>query len=532
MHHHLGAQRRVHSPTLAVEPLEARCLLSGGPPAAVPIGPPPAATAGLTENQIRRADVVIDWNATLIQALHNAATPPTVASRALALVGVAVYDAVDAVRPTYELYPLPGFNPRPPHDASAEAAAIGAAYRVLSALFPAQQAMFTAELQATLGTLPGNKPTADGFAFGQSVADAVLAWRANDGSAKVVSYTPGTAPGDYQLTPPGFQSPLSPQWPGVTPWAMTSGSQFRPPPPPALTSAEYAADFNQVKALGGATSAVRTPEQTLIAHFWADVPGHSPSPPGHWDEIAEHLGMQFNLSLADNARLFALVNIALADAGLACWDAKYHYDFWRPITAIQNAGSDGNPLTTPDTTWTPLWTTPSFQSYTSGHSTFSGAASTVLASLFGDRTRFTIGTDDMPGVTRTFTSFSQAADEAGMSRIYGGIHFMFDNLAGLTCGRALGNYLTDHFLRPLRGPGHDHGDGDDGPTALMGRSTQPSLTSLIVAAGSGQQTGHIPGTPSTSDAHEPRDSGAGTLFGADGAGAHGDDPLAVHLSSL
>jgi len=435
-----------------IERLEDRRLLSAS--ITVPVGPLPTVTVGLTDRQVARADVVIDWNATMLKAIWNDSTAPTWASRVEAMVGVAVYDAVNAIHPHYQSYPVPGLSGRPGHDASARAAAVAAADTVLNSLFPDQKAMFDAEAQATLALVHSGRRKADGVAWGQKVADAVLAWRAQDGSNAASNYAPAPAggpPGVYELTP-GITSTLTPQWGQVTPWAMSSASQFLPPPPPALDSAEYADSFNYTKAVGGTVSTVRTADQTALAHFWADVPGHSVTPPGHWDEIAEHLALQRHQTLTQNARTFALVNIGLADAAINCWGAKYVYNFWRPVTAINDPrASQINPATSSDPTWTPLWKTPNFPSYDSGHSTFSGAASVILASVFGANTRFTIGSDDMPGYSRSFASFAQAADEAGQSRVFGGIHFEFDNQAGLTAGRAIGSLIGQKFLLPVRG---------------------------------------------------------------------------------
>ncbi len=210
------------------------------------------------------------------------------------------------------------------------------------------------------------------------------------------------------------------------------------PGPPALNSAAYTAAFREVKALGGRQGSRRTEDQTQIALFWADIAGTA-TPPGHWNEIAQTVARQRGITLAENARLFALLNMSLADAGVYCWIIKFNYGFWRPITAIQRADEDGNPDTDADASWEPLIETPPFPSYTSGHSTFSGAAAAVLASFFGtDRVRFTSNSDGLPGVTRTFDGFWAAAEEAGMSRIYGGIHWQFDNTDGLTAGRETG----------------------------------------------------------------------------------------------
>jgi hypothetical protein len=449
-----------------VEQLEDRCVLSAPPP--IPYGPLPAVTLGLTAQQVDHADAVINWNATMLRAIWNAATPPTLASRVMAMVGVAVYDAVDGIVPNCTFYPVPELDAAAaPRGASREAAAIAAADVVLNSLYPGQRAMFDAEYQASLAGIPDNKPKADGIAWGQAVGNAVRAWRSQDGWNAPSSYQPappGGTPGEYELTPnaglegkpPGFLPALTPQWGQVTPWAMTSAAQFLPPPPPALGSPEYAAAFNEVKRLGDTNSTTRTADETLFAQFWADVPGHSVTPPGHWDEIAEHVSLQQHLNLQQNAHLFALVNIALADAAINCWDTKYIYNFWRPITAIRDSrASQINPATTSDPTWTPLWNTPNFPGYTSGHATFSGAASVILTSIFGPNFHFTMGSDDMPGYSRSFTSFAQAADEAADSRLVGGIHFCFDNEAGLAAGRALGGYITANFLLPRMGEGGD-----------------------------------------------------------------------------
>ena len=214
-----------------------------------------------------------------------------------------------------------------------------------------------------------------------------------------------------------------------------------------LNSNKYAADFNQVKEIGSATSTTRTADQTTIARFWANGSGTS-TPPGHWNVIAQTVAENKNNSLEENARLFAMLNLALADAAIVSWDAKYEFDLWRPVTAIRQAGTDGNAKTTADAAWTPLLVTPPFQTYTSGHSTFSGAGAAVLKAFFGtDRVRFTLPSETDGVANRSFTSFSQAAAESGMSRIYAGIHFNFDNTAGLDSGRRLGNFVASNFLR-------------------------------------------------------------------------------------
>lgn len=392
---------------------------------------------------VKDADTVLAWNRVLLQTIRLESTQPPDAARAMAMVQAAVYDAVNSIDGSHQPYHV---KVSAPANASLDAAAATAAQRVLASLYPDQLTRFNAVMTAQLAYLPDGSAKDTGANVGATVAANVIAWRKNDGASAVVPYVPGIAPGQYQLTPPGYKPSLDPQWPALTPFAMTNGAQFRPAGPPALNSAPYAADFNEVKSIGGTVSATRTPDQTLIAHFWADVPGNSVTPPGHWNEIAESASLQSGLSLVNNARLFALLNIALADAGIVSWDAKYAYNFWRPVTAIRDADPTTNPATTPDPAWTPLWATPPFPEYTSGHSTFSGAADAVLTALFGSNFGFSSASDDVPNVARTFSSFSQAADEAGKSRIYGGIHFQTANQDGLASGRALGNYVIKNFL--------------------------------------------------------------------------------------
>jgi membrane-associated phospholipid phosphatase len=239
-----------------------------------------------------------------------------------------------------------------------------------------------------------------------------------------------------------------PEWGYVAPFAIRKGTQYQPPGPPALSSAAYAQALNEVKALGGKDSRARTEDQTQIAHFWADLAGTS-TPPGHWNLIAQEIARQRGTSLAENARLFALLNVCLADAGILCWVIKFTYDYWRPITAIQRADVDDNPSTEPDPNWQPLLETPPFPSYTSGHSTFSGAGAAALASFFGtDTIPFASTSEGLPGVRRSFPGFWAAAQEAGMSRIYGGIHYQFDNTDGLAVGRALALYVARQHFQP------------------------------------------------------------------------------------
>jgi hypothetical protein len=338
-------------------------------------------------------------------------------------------------------------------DTSREAAAAQAAHRALSSLFPANQATYDGALATSLSVVPDGPGKIAGISLGNSVADAIIALRANDHSDDVVPYTPQTAVGRWVPTPPGLAPALLPQWPMVTPWAMTSGAQFRDPDgPPALDGPEYTAAFNEVKEIGSATSTTRTADQTAISEFWADNPGTA-TPPGHWNVIAQTVAAAQGNTLEENARLFALLGITAADAAICSWDNKYATDHWRPVTAIRNADQDGNPATQADPNWTSYIPTPPFPTYTSGHSTFSGASAAVLADFFGtDNITFTTSTEEYVLADRTFNTFSEAATEAMNSRLYGGIHWRYDNEDGLAGGMALGHYVFDTQLQPIPEP--------------------------------------------------------------------------------
>ncbi|WP_291862968.1 Ig-like domain-containing protein, partial [Accumulibacter sp.] len=315
---------------------------------------------------------------------------------------------------------------------------------MLAYLYPGQMASFAAALASALAGIADGAAKGDAIALGRAIADDIIALRKGDGFDDFVDFTGSTAPGQWQASAPIYAVALLPQWADLQPFAMSSPSEFRPPAPPALDSATYTADFAEVKTLGSATGSTRSAEQTEIARFWADGAG-TDTPPGHWNRIAATLATAQGNSLAANARLFAQLNVALADASIAAWDAKYHYTAWRPITAIRAADTDGNDATAADAAWTSLLITPPFPEYVSGHSTYSGAAEAVLASAFGTSTAFTIDSEGLPGIERSFANVHAAAEEAGRSRIYGGIHFEFANQAGLVAGRALGQKVLDTF---------------------------------------------------------------------------------------
>ena len=393
------------------------------------------------------ADVVTDWNNAALEAIRVNRTPPPIASRVLAIMHAAIYDAVNGISRTHEPYRVASAVPR---SASKEASASAAARKVLSVLFPDRVSIFDTLHATILAGLPAGPQREAGLAWGVIVADAILAWRSTDNSDALVSSPAYDGIGSWQPTLPAFAPYALPQWGYVEPFAMPTSSFFRSSGPPALTSVEYAVAYNQVKTLGAAMGSMRTPEQDVIAAFWADGAG-TETPPGHWNRIAQGLVARSGQGIDQNARLFSLINIAMADAAICAWDAKYFFHNWRPVTAIRNADVDGNPATEVDATWTPFLVTPPFPDYVSGHSTFSGAASVVLAMFYGsDDVIFTTGSDFLPAVRRTFMSFSAAADEAALSRLYGGIHFAFSNLDGLQAGRAIGEWTFTHVLLEKR----------------------------------------------------------------------------------
>jgi membrane-associated phospholipid phosphatase len=383
------------------------------------------------------ADVVTQWNNAALDAIRTGNTAPPIASRGLAILHAAIYDAVNGITRTHEQYLVPSAVPA---SASRPAAASAAAHQALVNLFPARASSFAALHAAILATIPNHPQKTAGSVWGEFVASQILAARVNDGSNAIVQPPSGSGPGVWIPTPPAFLPYLLPQWGFVVPFAMSSSSRFRPPGPPSLDSQQYAADYEEVKQLGALVGSTRTEDQTEIALFWADGAG-TETPPGHWNSIAQIIAAARGNTLEENARLFALLDIALADAAICAWDAKYTFHFWRPVTAIAFAE--------PELDWMPLLVTPPFPEYTSGHSTFSGAGATVLPLFYGtENLPFTVGSDFLPGVYRSFSTPFDAAEEAGVSRIYGGIHFHSANVDGLQAGSSIGEWTVTHYLLP------------------------------------------------------------------------------------
>jgi membrane-associated phospholipid phosphatase len=399
---------------------------------------PSAVNAAATVNP------VIEWNKTLLVTVRTAgAQPATIHStRNFAILHASIFDAVNNIDGTYSPYMV-----RLSHVsrlASQVAAADQAAHDVLVALYPTFQTTLDAELQQDLAAIPEGQDKTDGVTVGQTVAAQILAFRSTDGSNLTLPpYVPGNQPGDYQFTPPNFAPADFIQWPLVTPFALARADEFRPGPPPQLTSDEYTRVFNEVKSLGLITSKTRTPEQTVIGNFW------NGNIQDFWNEIAQTAVLGHHLGLARSARLFALLNISLADTTIAFFEAKYNYQFWRPVTGIQLAGDDGNPNTKPDPNWVPLPTkTAPDPSYPGAHSAISFAGAEVLKSELGDRFTFDVTSESLQGVKRHFTSFSAAALEAGLSRIYAGQHFRSDHNAGKGLGANVAESIVETILLP------------------------------------------------------------------------------------
>ncbi len=392
-----------------------------------------------------RADVVLDWTALTVDAVRADNTAPNIAARNFALLHTAIWDAVNSVSNTHQPY---AFLLETPPDTSVEAAAVAAAYHIFVSLYPSFVAWADDLYDPWLESVPPGRAVDNGLLLGAQIAYLILDLRSYDGSATDVPYIPSNLPGEWQRTPPFFRPPFSPQWGYVDPFCLPALDAFLPGPPPALDSAVYALALNEVKSLGALASSTRTAEQSEIALFWSDF-SNTATPAGHWQEIAASIAHVRGNSLLDNARLFALLSLAQADAAIVCWHAKYRHNLWRPVTAIQRAGEDGNDATEADPAWTSFLAAPPFPAYTSGHSTFSKASGEILARFFNtDEITFSASSDSLPGVARTFNSLAACVDEIGRSRIYGGIHFEFDNREGKRTGHAVAEYVAANYLLP------------------------------------------------------------------------------------
>jgi hypothetical protein len=404
------------------------------------------ATWALIFIQPAQADMVTDWS---VIATTTAALPvqgPVPQTRTYAMVHAAVHDALNAIDRRYQPYAL---FMQGQVDASPDAAVAAAAHRVLvQALPPAQQPFLDAAYSDSLSTIPDGASKDAGIAIGEAAAAAIIALRSSDGSNVPMPYTPGSAPGDWIPTPPGFLPASVPGWGNVTPFSLRSGAQFRLDPPKYfdLTSEEYAANYNEVKDIGDLLSSSRTVDQSAIAQFWYEASAQG------WNRITRIASAQHPLDLWENARLFALVNFALADAYITHFDSKYLYNFWRPVTAIRAGDTDGNAATVPDPAWTSFLVAPNIPDYPSGHSTVGAAAAMVLDRFFErDEVPFTATSGaPFPGITRSFASFSHAAAENAESRVFAGIHFRTACADGVRLGKQVGRFVFNHSLKPVR----------------------------------------------------------------------------------
>ncbi|MGH9754973.1 MAG: vanadium-dependent haloperoxidase [Blastocatellia bacterium] len=398
-----------------------------------------------------QANPVTDWDVIAFGAVEASGKTGPITSCDIAMTHVAMHDALNAIDRRYEPYAYDAVAPR---GASPEAAIAASAHGVLIARIPNQKASLDAALASALAAIPDGQAKTDGVTTGRAAAAAIIARRATDGSDIVTPYTPGARLGVWRPTPPVFARAVGVGFGKVTPFTMTSGAQFELPRPAYLDlrGAEYAADYNEVKSVGGANSKTRTAEQSEIARFW-----YEPSPGVHI-RLARDLVATGKLDLWESARLFALLHLVSADSLIAGYGAKYRYNFWRPAPAIRNGANDGNPQTAGDPAWESYLETPSHPDYPSLHAVLCAAWAEILARFFGtDQISFTMmSAKPYPGINRSFKSFSQSAQEAADSRVYAGVHFRSAGRDGLAIGRKIGAQAVEKFLRPTGDP---HSDG-------------------------------------------------------------------------
>ncbi len=405
--------------------------------------------------KVTRGDVIIAWNQTMLDAIRATMDTLGLSTRTMAMVQAAMYDAVNGIDHFGSVY-MVSVPAALAAGASPEAAASEAAFDVLSSLIPQEQALVQRHAPRVAGRHPGRGGQDRGARRGRHRRRRHPGRAGKRRLERPGAVRAGDRAGEWRPTPPDYSVAWGPEWGQVTPFGIPSAKPFLPPPPPALNSRAYASGVKLTEMLGAKNSTVRTPLQTQIADFWSyDTLGMGP-PPVHFNQIIQDVALEEHNTLDQDARLFGLADVAMGDAGIVTWDAKFAYDLWRPITAIRDANQDGNPATVADPKWTPLGSpgngvranyTPSFPSYVSGHSGFGGALFTTLADFYGtDNLTFTIGSDEEPGTYETFNSFSAAAAQNGMSRIYLGVHFIFDDKAGITEGDAIGNYDYQHVM--------------------------------------------------------------------------------------
>lgn len=396
-------------------------------------------------------DAVLGWMEPMAEAVQRSNLAPCLVSRSLAIMHLSAFDAVNAEAGRYDSF---AFSGPVEGEVDGRVAAIEAIRFSASVLFPSDRARFAKQSAGQLAVLResvNEEVFARSLALGEASARANLAARDGDGSTSGQTYVPKNELGKWKRTPARYRPPELSNWGKTRPFVLAESSVFRLPPPPSLDSPEYAAALEEVRRLGGKESAERTAEQAEIARFWSCF-SYTSTPAGHWYEIATRIARAKELSLLESARLMALLNLAMVDAGIACWDTKYTYELWRPVHAVPAAESDGNPLTVADRDWQPLLETPPHPEYVSGHASFSGAGARIMELFFDaeDGFEFETTSSSLEGVVRRYKSFDECSEEIGMSRVYGGIHFRFSNEGGKKIGIQVADYVWANALQPRR----------------------------------------------------------------------------------
>ena len=408
--------------------------------------------ATLFGSAIAKADPVLDWNVIAVNTAVTNLQNPFAQARYAAIVQLAVFESVNAI--THEYHPYLGTIRRTPPDAYPEAAAIQAAYRVLSIYFPLSTSTLDADRANSLASIPDGQPKTDGIATGDAAALAMIALRANDGSSPAQFKTPGPlpVPGEWQATPScpkmnGVAVGIALQWQNITPFGISSVKDYLLGPPPVLTSHEYAKTYNEVMTVGSINSTERPQDRSNVALFYAAA-----SPTQVFNQAVQQVAQERWHSLTENARALALMNMAVSDSLVAAFFNKYHYNFWRPETAIHAGDTDGNPKTDADPSFVPFITTPCFPSYPSNHGSAANSAAQVLKRIYGENGHLmTLSNPTVPNIVLQYTNFDQITDDISDARVYGGIHFRTDQVAGARLGDAIGKDVYKNNLRRMHG---------------------------------------------------------------------------------
>lgn len=390
-----------------------------------------------------RADAVTDWNGIAnTVVVTNAERPAAAALIDMAYVHAAIYDAVNSIDKRYSVYAVSPANV--PKGASQEAATAAAAFHVLKILFPSQQAFLESAYNESLAAIPEGSAKRDGIALGSEVAVKFMQQRASDGRNANIPYVQGNGAGVWQATPPTFSAPLTPWMAQMRPFMLSSPSQFRAAGPPALNSLQWLQDYNETKAYGALNSTIRTPEQTEIGRFYAEHPG------AQYSRIFRNFVIEKNLSVADNARLFAMLYLSVADSLIAAWDSKYYFNFWRPVTAIRAGETDGNEVTEADPNWTPLVPTPGHPEYPAAHGCLSAAFAETLRAFFETKKVKITLSSTVTNTSRNFDNTDDIIKEIIDARVYGGMHYRTSSKHGTIIGKNVTQWMTKHFFKPIR----------------------------------------------------------------------------------